>query len=130
MSAVQGAFRNDDPKPVCCFRSDKSVNAPIRLTINEIVEMPGFAFMPPLIHNSAALEVLRKQIIYLTRCRLTKFSFFNVGADNDVRPESLGVTPFHIIHEACCGLQRRLVKEIIVIAQSRRPCCEDSDEKQ
>jgi hypothetical protein len=130
MSAVQGTLRNDDAKPVARFCSDESVDASIRLTINEIIEVPGFAFMSPLIQNSAALKVVSKQILYFPRRRLTKFSFFNVRADNDIRLESLGVTPFHVIHESRCGLERRLVKEIVVIAEGRRPRCKDPDEEQ
>ena len=130
MSAVQRAFRDYDAEPVPRFCSDQSVDTAIRLTVNEIVEVTGSAFMPPLIQNSAALEVVCKQILHLTRCGLTKLSLFNVSADDDIGSETLGVMPLHVIHESCRGLERRLVKEIVVIAEGRRPRRKDPYEKQ
>jgi len=130
MSAVQRTFRNNDAEPATRFRGDESVYASIRLAINEIVQVTSLSLMPPLVHNSAPLEVVGQEILHFTGCGLPEFPLFYVRAYNDIRAQAIGITPLHIVHEMVCRFQRGFVKEIVVITESRRAHRKDPDEKQ
>ena len=80
MSAAHWSFWNDDAKPSSRLRGDQSVYAPIRLTINEIVQIPSSALVPALIENPAPLEVIGKEAFHFPGCRFPKFALFDIAS--------------------------------------------------
>src|SRR5689334_9985707 len=124
------AFGNDDSEDAIDVGRNQSVNTSIRFTINQIKEVPTLAFVPPLVQDSSALEVLKDKVFYFAFRGFPKPAFFDIAADNYIFPEQLLVPLFHIVHEASRSFKWRIINEIVVIAEGGRSRHKDTEKKQ
>ena len=122
--------RDDDPVTTLDFRCNERIDSAIRFTVNEIIKIPGSAFMPALIQDAPALKAVGKQVFDFALGGFPQLSLFDVTADDNFLLQRFCVTLLHRIHKPCRCAKRWFVNEVIVIAERRRAGDEDAEEEQ
>ena len=130
MPLAHWRFGYDDTKAPIVLGDYEGKNPSIWFSINEIVHIASLAFVPTLVDNAASLKTVGQQTFYLPIGRFPQFTFFDVGADDDVQLQSLLVAFFHVIHELRGRFEGWFVEKVVVVAEGGRTHKEDSQETQ